>query len=80
MMQNTYQLPLSFEQVLNLVRQLPISEQIKLSQEINKNLSKQTTQYRSQTFKHLMESVQPVSANFDSRQAKDLYLKEKYNL
>lgn len=80
MMQNTYQLPLSFEQVLNLVRQLPVSEQIKLSQEINKNLSKQTTQYRSQTFKHLMESVQPVSANFDSRQAKDLYLKEKYNL
>ena len=80
MMQNTYQLPLSFEQVLNLVRQLPVSEQIKLSQEINKNLSKQTTQYRSQTFKHLMESVKPVSANFDSEQAKDLYLKEKYNL
>lgn len=80
MMQNTYQLPLSFEQVLNLVRQLPVSEQIKLSQEINKNLSKQTTQYRSQTFKHLMESVKPVAANFDSEQAKDLYLKEKYNL
>ena len=53
MMQNTYQLPLSFEQVLNLVRQLPISEQIKLSQEINKNLSKQNNsvpQSNLQTF------------------------------
>ena len=80
MTQNTYQLPLTFEQILTLVRQLPTSEQIKLSQEINKNIDKQTIQYRTKTFKHLMESVKPVSADFDPQQAKDEYLKEKYNL
>ena len=80
MTQNTYQLPLSFEQVLTLVRQLPISEQIKLSQEINKNIEAQTIQYRTQTFKHLMESVKPTPKDFDPQQAKDEYLREKYNL
>ena len=80
MTQNTYQLPLSFEQVLTLVCQLPISEQIKLSQEINKNIDKQTIKYRTQAFKHLMEKVKLVSTDFDPQQAKDEYFKEKYNL
>ena len=80
MTQNIYQLPLSFEQILTLVRQLPASEQIKLSQEINKNIDRQSIQYRTQTFKHLIEKVSPVSADFDPQQAKYDYLKEKYNL
>ncbi|MFM6224583.1 MAG: hypothetical protein ACKPJH_02175 [Dolichospermum sp.] len=36
MTQQTYQLPLTFEQILNLVLQLPKKEQEKLIQEINK--------------------------------------------
>ena len=80
MTQNTYQLPLTFEQILTLVRQLPRSEQIKLSQEINKNIERQPIQYRTQTFRHLMETVEPVPADFDPQQAKSDDLQEKYNL
>ncbi|MCW9682636.1 hypothetical protein FJR41_017860 [Dolichospermum planctonicum UHCC 0167] len=36
MTQQTYQLPLTFEQILNLVLQLPKKEQEKLIQEIKK--------------------------------------------
>lgn len=80
MTQNIYQLPLTFEQILTLVQQLPTSEQIKLSQEINKNIQRQPIQYRTKTFRHLMETAEPVSANFAPQQAKEDYLKEKYNL
>ncbi|WP_206043974.1 hypothetical protein [Geitlerinema sp. P-1104] len=38
---NTYQLPLTFEQILILVQQLPKEEQIKLKQEIDKGLNAQ---------------------------------------
>lgn len=36
MIQNTYQLSLTFEQILDLVRQLPETEKEKLKQELNK--------------------------------------------
>lgn len=80
MTQNTYQLPLTFEQILTLVRQLPMLEQIKLSQEINKNIARQPVEYRTQTFRHLMETVESVPSDFDPQQAKEDYFKEKYNL
>ncbi|MFP4220780.1 MAG: hypothetical protein ACLFM4_07400 [Phormidium sp.] len=38
---NTYQLPLTFEQILILVQQLPKEEKIKLKQEIDKGLNAQ---------------------------------------
>ncbi len=38
---NTYQLPLTFEQILILVQQLPKEEQIKLKQEIDKRINPQ---------------------------------------
>lgn len=38
---NTYQLPLTFEQILILVQQLPKEEQIKLKQEIDKGINAQ---------------------------------------
>ncbi|NMG59504.1 hypothetical protein E1H12_13490 [Geitlerinema sp. P-1104] len=41
MTSNTYQLPLTFEQILILVQQLPKEEQIKLKQEIDKGLNAQ---------------------------------------
>ncbi|AHJ28359.1 hypothetical protein PN465_04905 [Nodularia spumigena CS-584] len=40
MTQKTYQLPLTFEQILNLVLQLPEQEQEKLIQEIKKTSPK----------------------------------------
>lgn len=80
MTQNTYQLPLTYEQILALVRQLPRSEQIKLTKEINQNMTEQPIRYRTQTFRHLMEQVQPVAEDFNPQQAKEDYLKEKYGL
>jgi hypothetical protein len=79
---NTHQLPspLDFEEILDLVRQLPPSAQIKLSQEINKNLEHQPIQYRTQTFKDLLQQVEPVPSNFDPQQAKADYLAEKHSL
>ena len=41
MISNTYQLPLTFEQILILVQQLPKEEQIKLKQEIDKQINSQ---------------------------------------
>jgi hypothetical protein len=71
---------LSFEQILTLVRQLPQEEQIELRHEIEKNLIKQQIQCRSQTFKSLIEQVQPVSSTVNSRKAKEEYLNQKYDL
>lgn len=56
MTQNTYQLLLTYEQILALVRQLPRSEQIKLSQEINQNIAGQPIRYRTKTFRHLLDT------------------------
>jgi hypothetical protein len=39
----------------------------------------QPYQYQSQTFKDLLEQVEPVSSDFDPEQAKTEYLREKYN-
>lgn len=80
MTQNTYQLPLTFEQILALVRQLPKSEQIKLTREINQNAEEQTIHYRTETFRHLMKQAEPASEGFDPQQTKEDYLKRKYNL
>ena len=80
MNQNTYQLPLTFEQILTLVRQLPQEEQMKLSQEIDKNLAKQPIPCESKTFKSLIKQVQPISSDFDSQEAREDYLNQKYNL
>ncbi len=80
MTQNTYQLPLTYEQILALVRQLPRSEQIKLSKEINQHMAEQPIRYRTKTFRHLMEQVEPVAEDFDPQQAKEDYLREKYSL
>ena len=41
MISNTYQLPLTFEQILILVQQLSKEEQIKLKQEIDKQINSQ---------------------------------------
>lgn len=80
MNQNIYQLSLTFEQILALVRQLPSEEQVKLSQEIEKNLEKEIIPCQSKTFKSLIQQIQPVSLDFDTQEAKEDYLNQKYNL
>ena len=80
MQQTIYQLPLTFEQILNLVRQLPPSEQIKLSQEISKNTIQPAIKYRTQTFKDLLQQVSPIATDFDPDQAKADYLTEKHSI
>ena len=80
MKQNTYQLSLTFEQILALVRQLPQEEQVKLSQEIEQNFKRQSIPCESKTFKSLIQQVQPVSSNFEPQKAKEEYLNQKYDL
>jgi hypothetical protein len=48
---NTYQLPLSFDQILALVKQLSDDEKLRLSQELEKDT-------RSQKLTQLLESFQ----------------------
>lgn len=79
MTQNFSQSPLSFEQILHLVQQLPTSDQIKLSQEIIKQ-NQASIQYRTQTFRDLLQEVEPINPDFDPDQAKADYLAQKYNL
>lgn len=51
MTHNNYQLGLTFDQILSLVKQLPDTEKLKLSQELEKEL-------RSQKLTQLLESFQ----------------------
>ena len=54
-----------------------------LSQEVEQAqllLARQPIKYRTQTFRHLMETVESVPSDFDPQQAKEDYFKEKYNL
>ena len=43
MNQKIYQLPLNFEQVLTLAKQLSVADQIQLNQELEKEISKYST-------------------------------------
>lgn len=70
---------LTFENILNLVRKLPTSEQIRLSQTIAQE-TQGNIKYRTKTFESLLRQVKPVAPDFDVNKAKEDYLKEKYNL
>jgi hypothetical protein len=70
---------LTFEDILNLVRKLPASEQIRLSQTIAQE-TQGNIKYRTKTFENLLRQVKPVAPDFDVNKAKEDYLKEKYNL
>jgi hypothetical protein len=53
MRQKTYQLPLTFEQILSLVLQLPQEEQAKIIQEINKPSLKNEDENLISVFKRI---------------------------
>lgn len=58
MTQKTYQLPLTFEQILNLVLQLPAQEQEQLIQEIKKTYSKNKEEDLLSVFDRIGRSAQ----------------------
>ncbi|MBD2524445.1 hypothetical protein [Nostoc sp. FACHB-133] len=58
MTQKTYQLPLTFEQILNLVLQLPVKEQEQLIQEIKKTSSNNKYEDLLSVFDRIGRNVQ----------------------
>lgn len=70
---------LTFEDILNLVRKLTPSEQIKLSETIAQE-TQSNIKYRTKTFENLLRQVKPVASDFDVDKAKEDYFQEKYNL
>ena len=75
---NTYQLPLSFEQILALVKQLPTVEKFRLSQELAKELREQKLTQLLETFQTddlsletITEEVEAVRAEIYAEQQPD---------
>ena len=78
MNQKTYQLTLNFDQILDLVKQLPESDKIKLSKELEKETLNQKLTQLLETFKTdelyletITEEVEEVRAEIYGQQATD---------
>jgi hypothetical protein len=78
MNQKTYQLTLNFDQILDLVKQLPESDKIKLSKELEKETLNQKLTQLLETFKTdelsletITEEVEEVRAKIYGQQATD---------
>ena len=78
MNQKTYQLTLNFDQILDLVKQLPESDKIKLSQELEKETLNHKLTQLLETFKTdelsletITEEVEEVRAEIYGQQATD---------
>jgi hypothetical protein len=76
MNQNTYQLTLTFEQILSLVEQLPDIEKIQLSQELEKyTLSRKLTELL-ETFKTDELSLETIDEEVEAVRT-ELYAKQQ---
>jgi hypothetical protein len=76
MNQNTYQLTLTFEQILSLVEQLPDVEKIQLSQELEKyTLSRKLTELL-ETFKTDELSLETIDEEVEAVRT-ELYAKQQ---
>lgn len=78
MSQKTYQLTLNFEQILDLVKQLPENDKIQLSRELEKETLNQKLTQLLETFKTdelsletITEEVEEVRAELYGQQAAD---------
>ncbi|MCA2685611.1 MAG: hypothetical protein IM504_07670 [Microcystis sp. M038S2] len=78
MNQKTYQLTLNFNQILDLVKQLPESDKIQLSKELEKETLNQKLTQLLETFKTdelsletITEEVEEVRAKIYGQQATD---------
>ena len=78
MNQKTYQLTLNFDQILDLVKQLPESDKIQLSKELEKETLNQKLTQLLETFKNdelsletITEEVEEVRAEIYGQQATD---------
>ena len=75
---NTYQLPLDFEQILALIKQLPATEKLKLSQELEKETRNRVLTQLLESFQTdglsldtIISEVETVRAEFYARQQAD---------
>jgi hypothetical protein len=78
MNQKTYQLTLNFDQILDLVKQLPESDKIQLSKELEKETLNHKLTQLLETFKNdelsletITEEVEEVRAEIYGQQATD---------
>ena len=78
MSQKTYQLTLNFDQILDLVKQLPESDKIRLSKELEKETLNQKLTQLLETFKTdelsletITEEVEAVRGELYGQQATD---------
>lgn len=62
----TYQLTLNFDQVLDLVKQLPQSDKLKLSQELEKDTLNQTLTQLLETFKTDEVSLEMITQEVEN--------------
>jgi len=76
MNQNTYQLTLTFEQILSLVEQLPDIEKIQLSQELEKYTLNQKLTELLETFKTDELSLETIDEEVEAVRA-ELYAKQQ---
>lgn len=76
MNQNTYQLTLTFEQILSLVEQLPDIEKIQLSQELEKYTLSQKLTELLETFKTDELSLETIDEEVEAVRT-ELYAKQQ---
>ncbi len=75
MKQNTYQLNLNFDQILNLVKQLPPRDKIRLSKELEKDTLNQTLTQLLETFQTDELSLETITEEVETVRA-ELYAKQ----
>jgi predicted DNA-binding protein YlxM (UPF0122 family) len=78
MLQNTYQLPLTFEQILTLVKQLSDSEKLLLSKELEKETLNQKLTELLEIFQTDELSLEEINKEVEIVRA-EIYEREKRN-
>ena len=74
----TYQLPLSFEQILALVKQLPNTEKLRLSQELEKDIRERKLTQLLETFTTNDLSLETITEEVEAARA-EIYAEQHPN-
>ncbi|MBE9211195.1 hypothetical protein IQ247_00425 [Plectonema cf. radiosum LEGE 06105] len=72
----TYQLSLNFEQILTLVKQLPDTEKLRLSQELEKDIREHTITELLESFQTDEISLETISQEVETVRA-ELYARQQ---
>lgn len=76
MTSKTYQLSLNFEQILTLVKQLPDTEKLRLSQELEKDIRERTITELLESFQTDEISLETISQEVETVRA-ELYARQQ---